>query len=105
MILIRKSPRHVRGDLLFARSACRASRGTKRSEFFSKKWLRLFFDGLKKEGRSFQLRPSFLNIFYCAVRTVRSERSSMLTTGGATKLITSAVARPAITRVITPPKT
>ena len=47
----------------------------------------------------------FLKLSYCAVRTVRSERSSMPTTGGATKDMTNAVATPAITRVITPPNT
>ena len=58
----------------------------------------------KKEGRSFQLRP-FLNIFYCAVRTVSSERFSRFTTGGATNTISTAVAAPEMIRNTRPPKT
>lgn len=84
----------VRKTLLTPQTCAPMARALPRSAIF-----------LKKEGRSFQLRPSFLNIFYCAVRTVSSERFSRFTTGGATNTISTAVAAPEMIRTTRPPKT
>ena len=70
-----------------------------------KELFRHFFENLKNGNRSEITAVPFFEVFYCAERTVPSERLSRFTTGGATKTISTAVAAPEMTRTTRPPNT